>query len=187
MLGEDAASQPTVLTIDGLTGATIATVLVDDPYAANPDVVGGGAIRIVHQTTPGNFESATLDAVTGAITGLAGLSYSGFSADHGFDPGTNRLFEIGNLNGTGNLLTIDATNGMVMSSIVTADAHFGTAAVNGAGELLGLHGTMTVWHVARLNLTTGAITDLTPITLSAAAAGMGTPYGRQALSSTLTV
>jgi hypothetical protein len=173
MIGEDAASQPTVLTIDALTGATLATVGLPDPHVGHPDVVGGGAIMILHQPA-GSWQTATLNAATGAIASLAGLPPNGFSPDHGYDPGTDHLFEIGNLNGTGNVLTINATTGALMSNVVTADAHFGTMVVNGAGKLLGLHGTTGVWNVASLDPMTGAITDLAPITLTGTYGGMGT-------------
>jgi hypothetical protein len=173
MLGQNAASQPTVLTVDALTGATLATVSLPDPHAGSPDVVGGGAILILHQPA-GSWETAKLDATTGAITSLAGLPPDGFSADHGFDPGTNHVFEIGNLNGVGNVLTIDGATGALLSSVVTADALFNTAVVNGAGKILGLHGTTGVWSVASLDPTTGAITNLAPVTLTGTYSGMGT-------------
>jgi hypothetical protein len=172
LLGDDVANHPTVLTIDGLTGATLAAVGLPDFSATNPEVVGGGVIVVLHKSG-GSWETATLDAATGTVTSLSPLPDNGFSMSRGFDPSTNHLFEIGNHNGAGNVLTIDVTTGALLHEAPTADIHLDSAVLNGAGEILGMHEIGSDWHVARLDPGTGAITDLAPVTLTGVYSGMG--------------
>ncbi|MEO5725937.1 MAG: hypothetical protein ABI134_26690 [Byssovorax sp.] len=173
LLGNDIANQPTVFTIDGATGSTLSTVALPDHTAGNPQVVGGGAIFVLHKSA-GSWETATMDATTGVITSLSPLPDNGFSMSRGFDPSTNHVFEIGNRNGAGNVLTIDGTTGALLLEVPTADIHFDSAVVNGAGQILGMHGTGGSWNVARLDPATGAITDLSPISLTGVYSGLGT-------------
>jgi hypothetical protein len=173
LIGVDSADHPTVFTIDGLTGATLAAATLPDHSVTNPEVVGGGAIMALHQPS-GTWQTATLDAAMGTVAPLLPLPDNGFTMSRGFNPLLNHLYEIGSHDGTGNIFTINATTGALLLDVPLSDVHFSNAVVNGAGQILGLHGGGGTWSVARLNPTTGAITNLAPVSLTGILSGMGT-------------
>lgn len=174
LLGDDSTNHPRVLTIDGPSGATLTTAMLPDHSATNPEIAFGGALFVLHQPSPGTWETATLNAALGTVAVLSPLPDNAFTMSRGFDPSTNHLYEIGNRSGAGNIVTLDATTGAQIAEVPTADLDFDSAVVNKAGQILGLHGTGSNWSVARLDPATGAITNLSPITLSGVYPGMCT-------------
>ena len=163
--------QPAVFTIDGVTGATLHTAMLPGFYAMNPEVVGAGTIVVLHQL-PGGWETATLDPSTGASASLSPISSGSFSADRAFDPSTDRLFAFKNNNGQGGVVTLDGTTGAEVVDVPTADTAFSSAVVNGAGDIRVLHQVGGSWSVAGLDPSTGAITDLAPVSLTGAYPGI---------------
>jgi hypothetical protein len=176
MLADDIAFQRKLLTIDGPTGATLATVDVADFTATNPEVVSGGAIVVLHQPG-GTWKTATLDAALGTVTSLsASITQDGFTVSRGFDPRTNLLYELGSRDGTSRVLTINGATGTLLLDIPMADFNFDSAIVNGAGQILGMRrvGFGLDWNVAHLDPMTGAITNLAPVSLGAVVSGLST-------------
>lgn len=166
------ADQPAVFTIDGVTGATLHTAMLPGFYAMNPEVVGAGTIVVLHQLD-GGWETATLDPSTGTSASLSPIPSGSFSADRAFDPSTDRLFAFKNNNGEGGVVTLDGTTGAQVVDVPTADTAFSSAVVNGAGDIRGLHQVGGSWSVAGLDPSTGAITDLAPVSLTGAYPGIG--------------
>ena len=177
LFADDMAFQRTLLTIDGPTGATLATVNVADYTTTNPEVVSGGALFVLHQPGGGSWKTATLDAALGTVASLSGpIAQDGFMVSRGFDPRTNLIYELGSRDGQSRVLTINGATGTLLLDIPMADFNFDSAVVNGAGQILGMHhvGFGLDWNVAHLDPMTGAITNLAPISLNGVVSGLST-------------
>ncbi len=173
LIGDDTAMQHTVYTIDGLTGATLATAAITDYTVSNPEVVAGGALLVLRQPA-GVWKTATLDAATGTLTNLSSVVQDGFMASRGFDPRTSLLYEFGSHDGESHILTINGATGTLLLDATMDDFQFENAIVNAAGQILGMHQVGSDWSVAHLDPMTGAITNLAPAPLSGVYSGIGT-------------
>ena len=174
LIGADVTSDYTLFTIDGPTGATLATVKVPDYSVTNPEVVSGGAIVVLHQPG-GTWRTATLDAALGTVASLsAPIAQDGFNVNRGFDPRTNLLYELGSRDGKNRVLTINGATGMLLLDVPMVDINFDSPIVNGAGQILGMHQVGFDWNVAHLDPMTGVITNLAPISVGGIYSGMGT-------------
>jgi hypothetical protein len=151
-----------VYAIDGVTGAVLFTTPL--PMAtwnkySNPSINQSGAIVVLDYAASA-WSTATLDPLTGSLTSLAPVPYSGgfYDAVVAFDRTRNLIYEFGDTA----VVTVDGASGVVLAKVPPADMYLGNPVVNIAGEIIGIHDGAGPWHTARLDPKTGSITDLAP-------------------------
>jgi len=117
---------PSLVTIDGDTGITLAVSPLPSPGLLDPVVNDAGEILAI-QVAPGAPHVARLDPVTGALTALAPLPLSGvFTLGmSAHDPCTDRIYQLRD----GFVLTLDGASGAVISLVSTPQKNFGDFAV----------------------------------------------------------
>lgn len=150
-------TEDTIYTIDATNGAVLAEVPYDGDDIYNPETNAAGEIVVVHNSTA---STAKLDPSAGALTDLAPLPTvqfgQGMSAS---DKSADLIYQISDTL----VVTIDGASGVVLSTATLSDHNFLNPEVDAAGELVGDHyGSAKMF--ARLDPSSGVITDLAPIT-----------------------